>query len=143
SPPRSSSPTPTRPLRSPVRVRRRPRPLTRPRPPRSHRVPRRLRPRARPPRTPRPRRTTRPDKSSRADALDHLVRGIVDDPDAVRVTEKSTRRGPLLEVRVGAADLGRVIGRSGSAARALRQVTTALSAAGVRGDIAVRIRLYG
>ena len=73
--------------------------------------------------------------SSRADALDHLVRGIVDDPDAVRVTEKSTRRGPLLEVRVAAADLGRVIGRSGRTARALRTVTTALSEDDVRVDI--------
>ena len=71
--------------------------------------------------------------SARADALDHLVRGIVDDPDAVAVTEKSTRRGPLLEVRVGAADLGRVIGRSGRTARALRTVTVGLGGAGANG----------
>ena len=50
--------------------------------------------------------------SARAEALDHLVRGIVDNPDDVRVAEKSTRRGPLLEVRVSPDDLGRVIGRS-------------------------------
>ena len=60
---------------------------------------------------------------------------IVDDPDAVAVTEKDTRRGPLLEVRVGAADLGRVIGRSGRTARALRTVTAALSDDDVRVDI--------
>ena len=76
--------------------------------------------------------------SARAEALDHLVRGIVDDPDAVRVTEKSTRRGPLLEVRVGAADLGRVIGRSGRTARALRPGTAALLRGG-RCDVRVYI----
>lgn len=73
--------------------------------------------------------------SARAEALEHLVRGIVDDPDAVRVNEKNTRRGPLLEVRVSPEDLGRVIGRSGRTARALRTVTTALSEDDVRVDI--------
>ncbi|UYG15483.1 RNA-binding protein [Brachybacterium huguangmaarense] len=73
--------------------------------------------------------------SARAEALDHLVRGIVDNPDDVRVTEKSTRRGPLLEVRVSPDDLGRVIGRSGRTARALRTVTSALSNEAIRVDI--------
>jgi predicted RNA-binding protein YlqC (UPF0109 family) len=73
--------------------------------------------------------------STRAEALEHLVRGIVDVPDDVRVAEKSTRRGPLLEVRVSPDDLGRVIGRSGRTARALRTVTGALSDEPVRVDI--------
>lgn len=73
--------------------------------------------------------------SSRAEALEHLVRGIVDHPDDVRVAEKSTRRGPLLEVRVSPEDLGRVIGRSGRTARALRTVTSALSEDSVLVDI--------
>lgn len=73
--------------------------------------------------------------SARAEALEHLVRGIVDEPDAVRVQEKSTRRGPLLEVRVSPPDLGRVIGRSGRTARALRTVTGALSRDDIRVDI--------
>lgn len=72
---------------------------------------------------------------ARAEALEHLVRGIVDAPDDVRVAEKSTRRGPLLEVRVSPDDLGRVIGRSGRTARALRTVTDALSDEAVRVDI--------
>lgn len=73
--------------------------------------------------------------SARAEALAHLVCGIVDNPDDVRVKEKSTRRGPLLEVRVHPDDLGRVIGRSGHTARALRTVTTALSNDDIRVDI--------
>ena len=62
-----------------------------------------------------------------ADALEHLVRGIVDNPDDVRVKEKSLRRGMLLEVRVHPDDLGRVIGRSGRTATALRTVVGALA----------------
>lgn len=72
---------------------------------------------------------------ARAEALEHLVRGIVDNPDDVRVKEKDLRRGPLLEVRVHPEDLGRVIGRSGRTARALRTVTTALADDDIRVDI--------
>lgn len=71
-----------------------------------------------------------------ADALDHLVRGIVDHPDDVTVTERSLRRGDLLEVRVNPSDLGRVIGRQGRTAKALRTVIGALSTSGpVRIDV--------
>ncbi|MDO4613303.1 MAG: RNA-binding protein [Actinomycetaceae bacterium] len=71
-----------------------------------------------------------------ADALEHLVAGIVDHPEDVRVNERSLRRGKLLEVRVNPEDLGRVIGRSGRTARALRTVMSALSTRGpVRVDV--------
>lgn len=69
------------------------------------------------------------------DALDHLVRGIVDHPDDVRVVERPLRRGQLLQVRVNPEDLGRVIGRGGRTARALRTVMGALSTAPVRVDV--------
>jgi predicted RNA-binding protein YlqC (UPF0109 family) len=61
------------------------------------------------------------------DMLDHLVRGIVGNPDDVRVRSKPLRRGALLEVRVHPDDLGRVIGRSGRTATALRTVVKALA----------------
>lgn len=71
-----------------------------------------------------------------ADALEHLVRGIVDNPDDVRVNARTQRRGDVLEVRVNPADLGRVIGRNGRTARALRTVIGALSGNGsVRVDV--------
>ena len=60
-------------------------------------------------------------------ALEHLVKGIVDDPDGVSVAQKETPRGELLEVRVSPDDLGRVIGRSGRTASALRTVVSALA----------------
>ena len=61
------------------------------------------------------------------EALEHLVRGIVEHPDDVVVRRKTLRRGELLEVRVHPEDLGRVIGRSGRTASALRTVISALS----------------
>ena len=57
-----------------------------------------------------------------ADALEHLVRGIVDAPDDVKVSSKSNRRGDTLEVRVHQDDLGRVIGRQGRTVRSARAV---------------------
>jgi predicted RNA-binding protein YlqC (UPF0109 family) len=62
-----------------------------------------------------------------ADALEHLVRGIVGHPDDVQVTSKTLRRGAVLEVRVHPDDLGRVIGRAGRTAKALRTVVGALA----------------
>jgi predicted RNA-binding protein YlqC (UPF0109 family) len=61
-----------------------------------------------------------------AEALEHLVRGIVKNPDDVSVREKQLRRGPILEVRVNPEDLGKVIGRNGRTATALRTVVSAL-----------------
>ncbi len=70
-----------------------------------------------------------------ADALDHLVRGIVDHPDDVRVSTRSMRRGEMLEVRVHPEDLGRVIGRSGRTAKALRTVIGSIAKGPVRIDV--------
>jgi predicted RNA-binding protein YlqC (UPF0109 family) len=60
-------------------------------------------------------------------ALEHLVKGIVDNPNEVQVSAKETQRGELLEVHVHPDDLGRVIGRSGRTAQALRNVVNALA----------------
>ncbi|NDH64986.1 MAG: RNA-binding protein [Microbacteriaceae bacterium] len=62
-----------------------------------------------------------------AAALEHLVKGIVDHPDDASVTERSTSRGDLLEVQVHPDDLGRVIGRNGRTAKALRALVSALA----------------
>jgi predicted RNA-binding protein YlqC (UPF0109 family) len=69
------------------------------------------------------------------EALEHLVRGIVDHPDDVSVRARSQRRGRMLEVRVHPDDLGKVIGRGGRTAKALRTVIGALDQGrGVRID---------
>ncbi|HET7531422.1 MAG TPA: RNA-binding protein [Mycobacteriales bacterium] len=69
------------------------------------------------------------------DALEHLVRGIVEHPDDVEVDLRTLRRGRVLEVRVHPDDLGKVIGRGGRTARALRTVMTALGGRGIRVDL--------
>ena len=68
-------------------------------------------------------------------ALEHLVQGIVDHPDAVTVDLVSGRRGRTLEIRVHPDDLGKVIGRSGRTAKALRTVVAAIGGKGVRVDV--------
>jgi predicted RNA-binding protein YlqC (UPF0109 family) len=65
------------------------------------------------------------------EVIEHLVSAIVDHPDEVDVRAASTRRGDLFEVRVNPADLGKVIGRSGRTASAIRTVTGAI--AGTKG----------
>ena len=69
------------------------------------------------------------------EALEHLVKGIVDKPKEVVVSERSGRRGSTLEVRVNPEDLGKVIGRNGRTARALRAVVSALAGRSVRVDL--------
>ena len=68
-------------------------------------------------------------------AVEHLVKGIVEHPDDVSVAERNGRRGRTLEVRVHPDDLGKVIGRGGRTAKALRTVVGALTPGhGVRID---------
>lgn len=69
------------------------------------------------------------------EALEHLVKGIVEHPDDVKVRDRTLRRGRVLEVRVHPSDLGKVIGRAGRTAKALRTVIGALGPGrGVRID---------
>jgi Predicted RNA-binding protein (contains KH domain) len=60
-------------------------------------------------------------------ALGHLVGEIVEHPDDVQVVSSENQRGELLEVTVHPDDLGRVIGRGGRTAKALRSVIGALA----------------
>ncbi|RKN38787.1 RNA-binding protein [Streptomyces sp. 8K308] len=69
------------------------------------------------------------------EALEHLVKGIVDHPDEVQVASRTLRRGRVLEVRVHPDDLGKVIGRNGRTARSLRTVVGALGGKGIRVDL--------
>ncbi|HEY6740336.1 MAG TPA: RNA-binding protein [Actinopolymorphaceae bacterium] len=70
-----------------------------------------------------------------ADALEHLVRGIVAHPDDVTVRSRELRRGRTYVVRVHPDDFGRVIGRRGRTATAIRTVVGALAKGrGVRID---------
>jgi predicted RNA-binding protein YlqC (UPF0109 family) len=69
------------------------------------------------------------------EALEHLVKGIVDNPDDVVVDLVNGRRGKTLEVRVHPDDLGKVIGRGGRTATARRQVMTGVGGRGLRVEV--------
>ena len=68
-------------------------------------------------------------------AVEHLVRGIVDNPEDVRVDRREGRRGRTVEIRVHPDDVGKVIGRNGRTAKALRTVVGAVGGRGIRVDI--------
>src|SRR5690606_40495501 len=71
-----------------------------------------------------------------ASVLDLLVTSLVEDPDAVTVDAIEQRDKVRLEVRVGDGELGRVIGKRGRTANAIR---TVVRAAAVRDDVHVDI----
>ena len=52
----------------------------------------------------------------------YMARNLVDDPDAVTVTETSGEDGKVLELRVAPGDMGKVIGRQGRIAKEIRTI---------------------
>jgi uncharacterized protein len=72
--------------------------------------------------------------------LEYLARGLVDKPDDVRV-ERTERDGAIvLELRVAPEDVGKVIGRQGRVARALR---TLVRASGARSNERALLEIVG
>ena len=70
--------------------------------------------------------------------LEYVARHIVDDPDAVRVEVEERRRGLELHLNVAPDDMGKVIGRRGRVAQALRTVVRAAGASeGVEVNVAI------
>lgn len=65
------------------------------------------------------------------DLMQYIIENLVDSPDDVRVSEIPGNEEVVLEIRVADPDVGKVIGKNGSVARALR---TLLSAVGARSD---------
>ena len=63
-----------------------------------------------------------------AELLAHLARRLVDDPDAVQVEEVQQEGATVLQLRVAPDDVGKVIGRQGRIARALRAIVRASGA---------------
>ena len=67
-------------------------------------------------------------KQVMAELLAWLAKQLVDDPDAVRVEEVERDDGTVLELYVAPEDRGKVIGRQGRLARALRTIVRASAA---------------
>ncbi len=71
--------------------------------------------------------------------VEFCVRALVEDPDAVRVTELEGDAGTVIEVHVADDDLGRVIGRDGRVANAIRTLAKAAATAEDAGRVMVEI----
>ena len=63
--------------------------------------------------------------SSMRDLVEHLAKALVDEMDAVNVREVEGERTTVIELRVAQGDLGKVIGKQGRTARALRTILNA------------------
>ncbi|HBG65893.1 MAG TPA: RNA-binding protein [Treponema sp.] len=59
------------------------------------------------------------------DLIEYIAKSLVDDPNAVSVTESEGERGPVLRLSVSQGDIGKVIGKYGRIAKALRTVLSA------------------
>lgn len=60
--------------------------------------------------------------------IEYVVRALVDQPEAVEVSEIQGSRTTVYELRVGQGDLGKVIGKSGQTAKSIRTLLAAASA---------------
>jgi len=65
---------------------------------------------------------------SATELVEYVAKSLVDDPDAVRVEAVETAGGTVIELRVADDDMGKVIGRNGSVAKALRTLLKVVGA---------------
>ena len=72
------------------------------------------------------------------DLVEYIVKSIVSEPDEVKVTEENSDQGILVKLEVSPEDKGRVIGRQGRVAEAIR---TLLRVKAARNETRVRLEI--
>ncbi len=77
-------------------------------------------------------------ENSDKEFLEFLVKSIVDHPDDVSVDRKVDEMGVLLSLRVNQQDMGQVVGRQGSTAKAIR---TLLRIVGIKNNARVNLKI--
>ncbi len=70
--------------------------------------------------------------------VEYVVKSLVSNPDAVKITRRIDEKGVLLELSVDPEDLGRVIGKRGATAQSLR---TLLRALGTKNDARYNLKI--
>ncbi|ABI68799.1 MAG: KH domain-containing protein [Syntrophomonas sp.] len=60
--------------------------------------------------------------------VEYIAKSLVDNPDEVEVRESEGERSTVLELKVAADDMGKVIGKQGKIAKAIRTLTKATAA---------------
>jgi predicted RNA-binding protein YlqC (UPF0109 family) len=63
------------------------------------------------------------------DLVEYIVKTLVDDPNAVDIKVIEGEKSTILELRVAEADIGKVIGKNGRIARAIRTILSACASA--------------
>lgn len=70
--------------------------------------------------------------------LEYVVKALVDKPEAVKVDRKVDEMGVLITLKVDPADMGKIIGRSGNTAKAIR---TLLRVVGMKNNARVNLKI--
>ncbi len=70
--------------------------------------------------------------------LEYVIKALVDNPDQVKVNRTVDEMGVLLTLEVGAADMGKIIGRQGNTAKAVR---TLLRVVGMKNNSRVNLKI--
>ena len=70
--------------------------------------------------------------------LEYVIKALVDNPDQVKVVRTVDEMGVLLTLEVGAADMGKIIGRQGNTAKAVR---TLLRVVGMKHNSRVNLKI--
>lgn len=70
--------------------------------------------------------------------LEYVVKGLVDNPKAVKVDRKVDEMGVLITLDVDPADMGKIIGKSGNTAKAIR---TLLRVVGMKNNSRVNLKI--
>lgn len=61
------------------------------------------------------------------DLITYIAKALVDEPDKVEVEEIAGERTVVYELKVGKSDIGKIIGKGGKTAKAIRTIVTAAS----------------
>jgi len=70
--------------------------------------------------------------------LEYVVKALVDEPNAVKIERKVDEMGVLLTLDVASVDMGKIIGRSGNTAKAIR---TLLRVVGMKNNARVNLKI--
>ncbi|MCR4306567.1 MAG: KH domain-containing protein [Candidatus Yonathbacteria bacterium] len=70
--------------------------------------------------------------------LEYVIKALVDNPDAVKINRKVDEMGVLLTLDIDSADMGKIIGRSGNTAKAIR---TLLRVVGMKNNARVNLKI--
>jgi predicted RNA-binding protein YlqC (UPF0109 family) len=73
-----------------------------------------------------------------AQFLDYVIKGLVDNPDKVKIDRAVDEMGVLLTLTVDPADMGKIIGRAGNTAKAIR---TLLRVVGMKNNARVNLKI--